>query len=191
VRMGALGASASSPATLLKSHGDADEALKASGLAWTLLRPHFFMQNFLTFYAGSIAGQDAFYLPFGTARLGMVDVRDIAAVAARALTADGHAGKAYDITGPEVLSMEEAARTLSQVAGRTITYSDVSPEAARGGMIHAKMPLWLADGLVALFAEYRAGKGAVISTAVLDATGRMARSFQKFCNDHRDAFRKG
>jgi uncharacterized protein YbjT (DUF2867 family) len=190
VRLGALGSAPDSSVSILRRHAEAEQALKESGLAWTLLRPHFFMQNFVTYFADMIANQDAFYLPLGKARLGIVDVRDTAAIAARALTTSGHEGKAYDVTGPDVLSMEEAAQKISVVAGRRVGYADITPEAARAGMTHAKMPGWMVDGLLEMYAHFREGKGAVISTAVLDVTGKMARSFDRFLHDHRASFVK-
>jgi uncharacterized protein YbjT (DUF2867 family) len=114
----------------------------------------------------------------------MVDVRDVATVAVLALTKDGHEGKAYDLTGPEVVSMAEAADKLSAALGRKIEYVDVSPEAARAGMLHAGMTEELADGLLELFAEFRAGRGAVLASGMLDATGRTGGTFERFAREH-------
>jgi uncharacterized protein YbjT (DUF2867 family) len=190
VRLGALGANPTSAVSLFRWHGEADEALRSSGLRWTLLRPHFFMQNFVTFHVGSIVSQDAFYLPMGTGRISPVDVRDVAQVAVRALTQDGHEGKAYDLTGPDVLSMADMAQTLSRALGRTISYVAVTPEASRAALLHGKVPEWLADALLELYADFAAGRGAVLTGDVSDVTGRMPRSFERFVQDHAAAFRK-
>jgi uncharacterized protein YbjT (DUF2867 family) len=188
VRLSAVGADPGSKVSLLRWHGEAERAVEATGVGTTHVRPHFFMQNFVNFYRDSIAKQDCFYLPLGNGTVGMVDVRDVALVAAQALTEERHVGKAYDVTGPEVLSMADAARSLSSAAGRPIRYVDVTPEAAKAGMVHSGTPVWLADGLCELFAAYAAGEGAIVSTAVLDVTGRMARSFSRFAHDHAHAW---
>lgn len=88
------------------------------------------MQGLLSFRS-TISFEGAFYAPAGDAKVSIVDVRDIASVAARALTECGHAGKTYDITGPEALTHAEMAQHLSKAVGKQITYVDVSPGAMR------------------------------------------------------------
>jgi len=97
------------------------QALDRSGIAYTHLRPSFFMQNVLFLGAsGTLA------LPLGEARVNLVDYRDIAAVAVAALLGAGHAGQTYTITGPEALTFTEVAAKLTVAAGRTFTYVPVS-----------------------------------------------------------------
>jgi uncharacterized protein YbjT (DUF2867 family) len=184
VRVSALGADPSSPSRLLRWHGETEKRLEAWGPGWTHLRPHFFMQNFLTFHGESIRSQGAFYMPLGKARISPIDTRDLAEVAVRALRDEAHVGKAWDLAGPEVLSMEEAARILAAETRCPVQFVDVSPEAARAGMLHAGVAEWLADGLLELYGAWRGGSGAVMTTALLEILGNPGRTFSRFARDH-------
>src|SRR3989454_10122852 len=103
VKGSALGASDHSKSPIGRAHYDVEKALQESGIAWTILRPHVFMQNFLDI-APTIAREGRIRSPSGDAKIPFIDARDIAAVAALALTAPGRGGKKYDLTGPEALS---------------------------------------------------------------------------------------
>lgn len=81
-------------------HAAVEKQIPKSGIPYTFLRPNLFMQGLLNFRS-TISSEGAFYAPAGDAKVSIVDVRDIASIAARALTEWRHAGKTYDITGPE------------------------------------------------------------------------------------------
>ncbi|MGK3982674.1 SDR family oxidoreductase [Sorangium sp. So ce136] len=172
-----------------KLHRAIERAVESSGLAFTLLRPNGFMQNFVNFMAGSIKAQGAFYQPAGDARISHIDVRDIARVAARALTTSGHEGKAYELSGPRAISYGEAAEILSGVLGKRVSYVAVSDDAARAGMVAAGMPELYADHVIDLNRHYRTGAGSAVSTAVKDVTGREPVSFEQFAREHAGALR--
>src|SRR5919107_1292118 len=121
VKFSAIGADAAAPEGFGKWHGQSEDLLKSSGLAWTMLRPNFFMQKVL-WQARQIAASGAIYQPVGDARARFIDVRDIAAVAARALTEPGHEGQTYDLNGPEALSYAEVAAQLFQGTGASNGY---------------------------------------------------------------------
>jgi hypothetical protein len=87
-----------------------------------------------------------------------VDIRDIAAVAAAALTQDGHEGKTYDLTGPEALTHGDMAEKLSKAVGREIQYVDVPEEAMMGALLSVGLPHWQVDGLIEDYAHYRRGE---------------------------------
>ena len=121
----------------LHLHRKAEKVIEESGIPFTFLRPNDFMQNFVNFYGPSIRSKNAIYLPAEDAKVSFVDVRDIAAVAVKALTDDEnsrHNGKAYTITGPEALSYYQAAEILSNATGKKIAYVNVSEEVLRQGM---------------------------------------------------------
>jgi uncharacterized protein YbjT (DUF2867 family) len=99
--------------------GAKEGAIRSSGLAFTFLRPNLFMQGLLGF-RDSIVREGRFYAAAGDARISAVDVRDIAAVAAEALTGPGHEGRTYDLTGPEALTHAEMADRISAALGRPI-----------------------------------------------------------------------
>jgi len=90
-------------------HRKVEDKLKATGISYTILRPNSFHQNVVTYFAPSIRTQGVFYSSMGDERVGFVDVRDIAVVAAKALAGGEHAGKTYELNGPEALSYSEVA----------------------------------------------------------------------------------
>ena len=106
-------------------HRAAERDLEASGLAWTFLRPNNFVQNIIDDWGESIREEGVFYDSVGDARYAWVDARDIARVAAEALIDDGHRSHAYTLTGPDALTHDEVAQTLTGVLGREIRYVDV------------------------------------------------------------------
>jgi uncharacterized protein YbjT (DUF2867 family) len=187
VKFSGMGARIDSPSEILRQHGETDGALADSGLPYTILRPNSFYQNLL-WSAGTIKDHGAFYLPIGSARQSLVDVRDIAAVAVAVLTGAGHEGNTYVITGPESLSYHEVADKLSAVLGRSIRYVDVSPEAALDSMLKAGMPEWNARAVTELYGVFAAGQAAETTNTVEQITGRGPISFDQFARDHAAAF---
>src|SRR5260370_19438183 len=121
-KLSAIGADAAPLYTFGKWHAANEQHIRESGLAFTFLRPNSFMQNFITYFQPH---DGTIYLPWGNGKASFVDTRDIAAVAAEALTSDGHEGKTYTLTGPAALGIAEVASILSEGAGREINYIDV------------------------------------------------------------------
>ena len=187
VKLSQYHAAADSPVRFLRYHAAVERAIRGSGLAWTFLRPNLFMQGLLNF-APTIGAKGEFYAAAGDARISAVDVRDIAASAVAALTGAGHAGRVYDLTGPQALTHREFAAGLSHALGRPVAYVDVPPEAMRGALVGMGMPPWQADGLVEDYAHYRRGEAEAVTTGVRDATGRPPRDFAGFARDYAPAF---
>ncbi len=169
-------------------HGESEKKLEASGLAWTILRPGAFASNVLA-WIPSIKAQGVVYSPTGEGKNAPIDPRDIAAVAVKALTSPGHEGKAYTLTGPELLSAGEQVAKIGAAIGRPLRFVDAPPEAARAGMLKSGMPPLLVDALLELMAQVRAGQTALISPAVAEVLGRPARTFDAWLHDHAAAFR--
>jgi len=190
VKLSQWAADAKSPVRFLRYHAMVERRIKDSGIAYTFLRPNLFMQGLLGFRE-SIAKQRKFFAAIGDARISAVDVRDIAAVAAVALTKAGHEGKTYNITGPEALTHREMAEKLSDALSRKIEFVDVSPEAMRGALAAAGVPDWQADGLIEDYAHYSRGEASEVATGVLEATGKPPRSFDDFARDYAPAFLEG
>src|SRR5258705_6710546 len=134
VYLSQLHAVRNSPVRFLHYHAVVEEAIASSGMAFTHLRPNLYMQGLLGFRS-SIQSDGCILAPAGDARVSIVDVRDIAAVAAAALTRSGHEGKTYDITGPESLSHEEVAGQLSESLGKQITFVDITGAAMRSALL--------------------------------------------------------
>jgi len=147
------------------------------------------MQNFVTYLASTIKSQGAFYAPAKDSRTSMIDVRDIAAVAGKALTEGGHTGKAYELTGPEALSNQQAPEKLSAVLGKKISYVDIPPAAFKQSAMSAGIPEFQADALINLNQFYISGAAAMVTGDVERVTGRKPRSFDQFAKDYAGAFR--
>jgi uncharacterized protein YbjT (DUF2867 family) len=187
VKFSALGAHPASPVEIFRQHGETDAALAASGLGYTILRPNAFYQNLL-WSAQTIKEQGTIYQPMGIAKQSLVDVRDIADVAVAALTQDGHAGKTYEVTGPESLSFAEIAATFSRVLAKPVKHVDVSPEAALAGMLASGMPEWNAKAVTDLVVSFANGSASRTSDTVEKVAGHPPITFEQFARDHVDLF---
>ena len=183
VKHSGMGASRQSPIHLAQWHAEIEEYLVASGLEYTILRPHFFLQNLL-WDAASIKGQAAIYAPMADARFSAIDARDIAAAAVTVLTEPGHHGKTYDLTGSEAVSYSDIAAAISQAAGKPIQYVTLDFDAYYQGGLKAGLPEWMASDMTELFRYFASGAAADISPAVEQLTGKPARGLQTFVNDY-------
>jgi uncharacterized protein YbjT (DUF2867 family) len=117
-----------------------------------------------------------------------IDVRDIAAVAATALTEPGHSGATYTLTGPAAVTHAEMAVAIGGVAGRKVTFVDVPPESFADSL-RGLLPDWQVDGLLEDYAHYRRGEAAIVLPTVADVAGRAPRTVAEFARDYADAFR--
>lgn len=190
VRISVLGADLNSPVVLGRLHAQCECILQQSGLGFTHLRPHLFMQNFLD-SMGRSAWERNLYGSMGTVRIPFVDVRDVAAVAVATLTGPGHFGKTYDLTGPKALSMNDVARELAARTGRVVTYVDLPPQSFFEFMVRLGTEEWLARDYATLHTVFAHGPCSTPTTAVQDITGRSAIPFERFVQDHAHMFRRG
>jgi uncharacterized protein YbjT (DUF2867 family) len=140
-------------------HRKVEDKLKAMGMSYTILRPNGFLQNIVAYNAPSIRAQGAFYVAMGDAKVSYLDVGDIAVVAAKALSGGTHAGKTYELNGPEAISNRELAKRISKVTGRTVNYVDVPEVAQREAMLGLGMPEWQVTALLDLQQYYKQGGG--------------------------------
>ena len=167
-------------------HAEIDKTVKRSGLPYNLLQPHFFMQNTMM-AAQTVASDGTVYIPFEEGKVGMIDARDIADVAVKVLTEDGHEGKSYNLTGPASMSFGDVAAALSKALGKQVNYVNVPLEAAREGMIGMGMSEWFADAMVGVFQTLRR-YGDFTTTDVENVTGHPARSYETFARDFAQVF---
>ena len=180
--------SADSPIARRRNQAEIEAALIASGLSYTLLRNNAYMQNFLMMAPG-IAKKNSFSTATGDGRVGHVDVRDVAAVAAEiAASPSAHAGKTYWPTGPEVLSGTEVAAVLSKVLGRTITFHPITFEEQKQAMLDVGLPEAAADDNARAVALMADGDCDYLTDDVPSILGRPARSFEQFASDYAAAF---
>ena len=168
-------------------HAAGEQALRASGLDWTILRPSSFATNTLGWARPILADRPVPNLT-GTAVQGVVDPRDVAAVAGEALRSPAHAGRTYTLTGPELLSTYDQAAVLSDVLGRPVPVVDLSEDEAREMMVAAGMPPDAVRASLAGQAWARAGRNAVVTGDIERILGRPARTFAEWAADHVRAF---
>ena len=181
-------ASADSPIARRRGQTQIEEGLAASGIPHTLLRSNAYMQNVLAL-APAIAATSSFGSAAGQGRAGMVDARDVAAVAAAiAVSPAAHAGKTYWLTGPELLSNYDVADTLSKLLGRTIAYRELTFEENKDAMIRAGVPAPVAEMNAQAFSLTADGDAAWLTEDVPSLLGRPARSFEQFTADYAAAF---
>ena len=184
-----FGAKADNRARFSRRHPVIDEAVRASGIPHTILRPNFLMEDFTAFYGETIRTTGAIFLPLGDARVSHLDLRDLAEAAVAALTNDRHLGKTYDLSGPEALHTAEVAEQIESVIGRTIQYQPVSVPAMEASLREAGMDPWFAEGLAELYGWIRdSGLGSEVTDAVEQLTERRATPFQRFAADNRSAW---
>jgi uncharacterized protein YbjT (DUF2867 family) len=180
VRSSILGADLQSPAEFVSAHTTSDRYLEDSGLPFVIVRPNLFLQIIPESTIPSIDASGAFYVDAGQARISMVDTRDVAAVAAVALTESGHQGAHYDVTGPEALSYADVAAKLTTAMHRQISYVAAPDEAVRQALLAARLNDWLVGALIGLYQDYRRsgtdGYAARVADTVTRLTRRPARS---------------
>jgi uncharacterized protein YbjT (DUF2867 family) len=166
-----------------------EDALTSSGLPYTVLRPQSFMQNTLM-AASTVATQGKIYQPMKDGRLGMIDARDIGAVAARVLTEEGHNGQTYTLTGPAAISFHDVARILSRILGREVNYVSVPVEKAKETMLARGLSEWVADTLTEYANAHSAGYSDWTTDTVERLTDHPATPYQQFAKDFALVFRE-
>jgi len=174
--------------TLGKWHRAGEKLVEASGIQWTHLRPSGFFSNTLA-WAGMIKNGGTVYYPTGEGKLGVVDPRDVAAVAVKCLTEPGHASKTYDITGPAALSTREQVDIIGRAIGKQLKYVDVPDQAARESMLGMGMPAAIADMMIEFTGAIKAGQCATVTDTVQKLTGKTPRTFEAWAQEHAAAFR--
>jgi uncharacterized protein YbjT (DUF2867 family) len=167
--------------------GTVEEAVEASSLAWTFLQPVEFMSNMLE-WAPSIRADGIVKQPFGSRKTAIVHEADIASVAATALTEDGHGGKTYTITGPEVLTPPAMVHIIGAAVGRELQFIELTEAEAR--------ERWQSEGYpqeVIEFFVWAHGNtpplGYTVVSTVEQVTGRPARTFAQWAAEHVEQFR--
>jgi uncharacterized protein YbjT (DUF2867 family) len=181
-------ASADSPIARRRDQTEIENELIASGLGYILLRNNAYMQNFLML-APSIATTNSFGSSTGQGRVGMVDTRDVADVAARiAASPDPHTGKTYWPTGPDSLSYAVAAKVLSTVLGQTITFHPLTFDEQKQAMVDVGVPEHIAEMNAQALTLFADGDSDWVTDDVALISGRPARTFEQFVTDHAVAF---
>lgn len=158
-------------------------SLIGSGTPYVILRPNWFADNFHTYWIHGVKG-GTIAVPAAEGKTSFIDVRDIAASAAAALTTSEHDGKAIDLTGPEALSYAEAAAVLSKVTGNTIGYKAIDDATFVKGLTGAGVPTDYANFLASIFYPVREGWTSRVADGVKTLTGKTPRSVEQYAKDH-------
>ena len=167
-------------------HYKVETYLKEINLQTTFLRCSFFMQNLSTTHRKEIKERSEIFVPVGKAKTSFIDARDIGAVAAVALTQDGHVNKNYDLTGSEALDYWQATKILSEVLGREIQYKNPNAVYFLFETMRRGTPFMVALVMTALYTSTRFGMAEPITNEVEKLTGHKAISFKEFANDYKE-----
>jgi len=177
------------PNPMAVMHADIERLIAAAGIESTVLRPGMFASNALSWWAPTIRAGGAVRWPYGGAETAPVDDRDVAAVAARTLHEDGHAGGDYVLTGPESLSQAEQVGIIGDVLGREIAFEELSPEQFRSET-EGSWPRPVVDMLLDAWGATM-GRPAYVTATVSEILGSPARTFRRWVADNAAAFREG
>jgi len=172
------------PNPLAALHSEVERLVRASGVAWTFLRPGMFAANTLLWWAPQIRAGDVVRWPYADAPTAPIDERDIAAVAVRALTEPDHEGAEYVLTGPESLTQLAQVATIGEVIGRQLRFEEISPEQA---LHELPFPESVANMLLNAW-NAAIGQPAYITSVVAELTGRTARRFRDCVSDNSAEF---
>lgn len=161
-----------------------ENALRESGVAYTILRPGYYIQNDATL-RGALTGTGIYPMPIGTEGICAVDVRDIAEAAAISLTSEGHSGQTYDLVGPTLINGPANASLWSTLLGKEITYTGHNFDQWELQM-RTMAPAWTAFDLRAMFQGYFDRGFASTSSEVARLTqllGHAPRSYESFAEE--------
>jgi len=170
-----------------QSHAELEQLVEASGLERTFIRASGFASNTLG-WAEEIRDTGVVRWPYGQASRSLIHEHDIAAVAARALTEDGHSGATYVVTGPQALTQAEQVHAIGAAIGRPVRWEELSREDARRQLIVAFGDESTADGALDAWTAF-VSRPELVTSTVEDVTGTPARTFGQWAKEHADDFR--
>ncbi|MBO2462641.1 NAD(P)H-binding protein [Actinomadura violacea] len=167
-------------------HRAVEHAVERSGVEWTFVRPDEFATNLVWKWGESIRTERTVRAPYPESRRALIHEADVAAVAAAALTEDGHAGACYELTGPELLDQREQAARIGEAIGADIRFEEVAPEEARRELVRF-MPEVVVDMVLGYLADASETPAPVLPT-VEKVTGRPGTPFERWARDHAAEF---
>jgi uncharacterized protein YbjT (DUF2867 family) len=177
------------PNPVHRTHWESEEHIRSLGKAWTMVRPSFYLQNFLS-NAATIKAEGKFYYPFGDKGAAVLtDSRDAGFFVAHVLSTPGHANKSYDITSHELLSFHQIAAVFTQELGRRIEYVPQDPAAYKAFLGRFVTSQWHLDAVCDIFAEISHGYVSRTTNTFAEVTGREPISLAQFIREHIQVFR--
>jgi len=168
----------------------AEIELEKSGISYNIIRPNWFLQNFNTFWIQGILEQKKILLPAGTAPVSFIHSRDISEVAAKLLTTDTHNNRDFDLTGPEAVTHDQVAQSISEVIGQKVSYQEIQPEELKKSLLSAGLPVGYVDFLLMIFGFLREGYNSRTTSSVEDILGRAPLSLKQYAQDYKQSWLK-
>lgn len=172
-----------------RAHARSESRLRELGIPSVVLRPVVYTSNLL-FDAASI-GAGTLPSIFGDGRISLIHPRDVAEVAARALTTPDHDGQTLDLGGPDALSWDDVAATFSRVLGRPVQHVRMDAAAFEVAALRTGLPDFVVQAITATASSARSGKYEVSDAVVRRVLGRPAAGLAEWITEHREAFEKG
>ena len=170
--------------------GLVEKVLQHCGLAWTILRPNFFMENFSHgWLRPEIQAAGCICLPAEQGRTSFVSVDDVADVAVQALADRSLRGRTCDLTGGDPMSHTAVAAALTRASGRPVNYHPIAEDDMRDRGRRAGLPAGQLEYLLVLYGLVRAGKASHVTRTVKSLLGREPRPFDAFAAANADAWR--
>ncbi|MEU6924129.1 NAD(P)H-binding protein [Streptomyces sp. NPDC046631] len=164
-----------------------EQSLKASGMAWTILRPTQFASNALM-WAASVRGHGTVRAPYADTALPTIHPADIAAVARVALTEPGHRGHTYALTGPEPVTARQQVEAIAAALGREVPFAEIGRQEAHAQMA-AVFGAEAADAVLDVTGGDVNDELLMVRDTVSQVTGAPARPFRQWVSEHVNAFR--
>lgn len=184
VKLSVYGA-ATGESTIYRWHAEAEAAVIGTGIDYTILRPGRFMSNALH-WAPMIRRGDAVHVPFASRPAASIDPADIATLAMAALTTDAHHNRAYQLSGPQVLTPAEELEILGDTLGRRLRLIEPSVEQAKAGMLASGMPPEIVDEIIATTLD--SDEGAQVLPTMSGLLGRQSNTFAQWARSHAHVF---
>lgn len=166
----------------------AEVDLHNSGLNYVILRPNWFMQNFVNFWGHGIKHDNKIALPVANAKTSFIDARDIASVAAKLLLSDKDERRGYDLTGSEPLDHSQVAKLISDATGKEVTYKDIEPQELKKGLMAAGLREDYSDFLLVILGAVKAGMTEATTPHVEEILGRKPRTFRDYAASAKQAW---
>lgn len=188
VKMSSMESCAEAKNPVHRMHWASEEHIRSTGIAWTMVRPTFYMQNFLG-CAATINAEGKFYFPFGENGASvLIDSRDVGTFLAEVLATDGHENRSYDITSGDRLSFRQAGEIFAEVLGRPVAYVPQDPAIYKAYLGQFVKSQWHNDAVCDIFAEIAAGYVAHTTDTFTRVMGREPASLRQFVSEHRALF---
>ncbi|HTV92887.1 MAG TPA: NAD(P)H-binding protein [Verrucomicrobiae bacterium] len=172
---------------IAQRHAAVENAIKASGVEWTILRPGYFAANALRWWLPQLRSSDLLRWPYPGARFAPIHERDMAEIAVLGLTGSDHAGKTYDLTGPEAITAAEQLFAIARSTHRDLRWEETHGDAARAALSFLPPPLL--EGILASW-ERATYDPPFVTDTVARVLGKPGRGFEQWAADHADAFAK-